>query len=296
MYQIAILGTENSHAIHFAKLIAGGHPQRRGLPVADFHVAGCYGYDEKANQQMVTEGGVPLIMQRPDELLGKVDGIMVTARHGDNHLKYAENYLRAGIPAFIDKPVTIREEEAVALAKIAKENHAPLCGGSCCGFVSDTGVMKAYASHEKDAGKLLGGSVAAPINLNNEYGGFFFYSQHLVQILCEIFGYDPKSVFAVRRDNAVTALFRYDHFDVSAHYTSSYVYSAAVYGADGTRFREIDINEDGYAQEINTFCDMVRSGRMMQSYSEFIRPVFLLNALKQSMDSGCECAIHSVEI
>ena len=33
MYKVAILGTENSHAINFAKLINGGHPSRDGRAV-----------------------------------------------------------------------------------------------------------------------------------------------------------------------------------------------------------------------------------------------------------------------
>ena len=43
MYRIAILGTENLHAINFAQLINGGHPMREGLAYGDMKVIGAYG-------------------------------------------------------------------------------------------------------------------------------------------------------------------------------------------------------------------------------------------------------------
>lgn len=36
-----------------------------------------------------------------DEFVGKVDGIIITARHGDNHYQYAKPYLQCGLPMYI---------------------------------------------------------------------------------------------------------------------------------------------------------------------------------------------------
>ena len=53
---------------------------------------------------------------------------------------------------------------------------------------------------------------------------------------------------------------------------------------------------DGYAKEVEKFTDMVRSGNMPQSYSDFIKPVFVLNAIKKSMDTGSEIKIREYDI
>lgn len=296
MYKVAILGTENSHAINFAKLINGGHPSRDGRGCPDFKVIGAYGYDERANKELLEEGGVEYIADNYADFVGKVDAVMITARHGGDHFKFAEPYLKSGIPMFVDKPVTIDENEAIMLARMAKEKNIPLCGGSCCGFVTDTQYLKNIVKNPGEhIGKIMGGSVCAPINMKNDYGDFFFYSQHLVQISLEIFGYDLKSVLAFAREDSIITISRYDNYDVSGHF-GPHCYAAAVYGQYNNVYREIDIVTDGYAKEVEKFTDMVRSGNMPQSYSDFIKPVFVLNAIKKSMDTGSEIKIREYDI
>lgn len=290
MYRIAILGTENLHAINFAQLINGGHPMREGLAYGDMKVIGAYGYDQAANEDIRKNGGVEMIAGHYADFVGKVDAVMITARHGDNHLKYALPYLEAGIPMFIDKPITISEKEAVSLAKAAKQKGLPLCGGSCCALVTATRHLKGIVARPEPIGGVMGGSVCAPVSMQNDYGDFHFYSQHLVQIMLEIFGYDMKSVYAVKRQDSVTAICRYDSYDVTAHFGPN-DYSAAVYGKNQTVSERIDIHTDAYAREAEAFADMLRTGRMHQSYEEFIRPVFVQNALKESMDTGREITV-----
>ena len=43
----------------------------------------------------------------------------------------------------------------------------------------------------------------SPVNMNNPYGDFYFYSQHLVQVMIEIFGAFPLSVLAVEKDGVI---------------------------------------------------------------------------------------------
>ena len=117
MYKIAILGCENTHANSFLRQIyqKGRH--------TDIEVIGIYSDEGEPCRKLHETFGVP-VMERYDELVGKVDGIMVTARHGDKHYKYAKPYLASGIPMFIDKPVTVSGEEAVALLRFPKRSKA----------------------------------------------------------------------------------------------------------------------------------------------------------------------------
>ena len=94
--KIAILGTENSHAYAFANLV------KNNAKYKDVEIVGVYGYDENANKKLVDEGLVSYVAKDPHEFVGKVDGIMVTARHGDHHHEYALPYVKEGKfpPAF----------------------------------------------------------------------------------------------------------------------------------------------------------------------------------------------------
>ena len=296
MYKVAILGSENSHAINFAKLINGGHRMRDGRSYTDFKVIGAYGYDEKANKELLEEGGVEYIAEDYADFVGKVDAVMITARHGDDHFKFAKPYLEDGTPMFVDKPITIDEAEAITLAKMAKEKNIPLSGGSCCGIVTAAQYLKNVVKNPDEyLGEIMGGAVSAPISMKNDYGDFYFYSQHLVQIALEIFGYDVKSVYAFARDNTITAINRYDKYDITNHF-GPISYSATIYGSLKNVYQDIDIMTDAYAREVEIIADMVRSGKMPQSYSDFIKPVFVLNAIKKSMDTGKEVAVRNVEV
>ena len=289
--RVAILGTENSHALAFGQLINGGHPLRGGRPTPGFRVTSAYGYDGAANDKLRELCGVEYFADSPEQLIDHCDAIMVTARHGANHLPYARELIKAGKPAFIDKPTTCDEGEAVELVRLAKAAGVPLCSFSCCGYVTDTIALKQMVARERD--KLIGGSVSSPVSLENEYGGFWFYTQHLIQIMGEIFGYDVKTVRAKKRSDSVIMQANYGDFEVSGHWGPS-DYSASVYFKNRSVLRSLDIGTDGYQRELNLFTDMVLSGQPPVDYRDMIAPVFILTAVERAFESGEEVAVNEI--
>ncbi len=296
MYKIAILGTENTHALEFAKTIHKGSPALGGIPYNDFEVVGICG-DSPDHNELIREmtGGRAEISDNPDAWVGKVDAIMVTARHGDKHLRYARKYIEAGTPAFIDKPITINPDEAVELARIAKKKGVPLCGGSSLGFADDVQKMKRII-HSDSVGKIYGGTVTAPGSITNEYGGFFFYSQHLVQMMTEVFGDDIESVIAVNRGEAVTFIGRYPDFDVTGHYYKSAKYAITINEQGKIHYCEVGTSGDPYVTEFRRFEHMLRTGKMLESYEHLINPVFILNAIYESYTTGKEVKVRRIKI
>lgn len=298
MYRIAILGSENSHAAAFAKIVKGGLGLGDGYP--DFEIVGAYGSSPQANENL-KELGVPYIAENYDEFAGKVDAVMITARHGDNHLKYAEPYFKSGIPMFIDKPFTISEEDALTLAKKARENGCALCGGSVLRVVPEIKALKkltapALGGESEVTGKIISGSVSAPLFYMDGCGGFFFYSQHLVEMILEVFGPDMRSVraFLNRESGKITVICRYDGFDVSAHFGTK-DYTAAVYAENITLFKTVDFTSDCFRYEFEDFSRTVRYNRMEISFETLLRPVFVLNAINRSLESGKEEPVHTFE-
>ncbi|MBQ8004425.1 MAG: Gfo/Idh/MocA family oxidoreductase [Oscillospiraceae bacterium] len=296
MYKIALLGTENTHAREFAKIIHKGHSALGGIPYEDFEVVGICG-DRQDQNELIREitGGKAEISDNPDAWVGKVDAIMVTARHGDKHFKFAKKYIEAGTPAFIDKPITIKPDEAIELVRLAKKHNVPLCGGSTLGFIDDVQNMKSIVNSDT-AQKIYGGSVSAPCNLTSEHGGFFFYSQHLVQMMTEVFGHDIESVIAVNHDETVTFIGRYPNFDVTGHYHGSPKYAITIHEHGRTHHRDVWFSEDSYITEFRRFEHMIRTGKMPDSYEHLIDPVFILNAIYESYTTGKEVKIKRLEI
>ena len=273
--KIAILGTENSHALAFARLI------KEKAKYRNVEITGVYGYDAAANQKLVEEGLVSYVAQDPHEFLGKVDGIVVVARHGDHHHEYALPYVKAGIPAFIDKPFTVDLEKAQELLDAAKENGALICGGSSLKFADEFLPLKRYA--EKNT--VVGGYVAAPINMVNDYAGFYFYSQHLIEILFTVFGKDIKTVYASCPDeskNRVSVIVGYDTFDVTIQFVDCYHYAAGVVCKEGVKTAVASDIVYCYEKELDEYFHMVKEQKMEQDYAEYKKPVTLLHCIQES--------------
>lgn len=279
MYKIAILGCENSHADGFLKTI-------RDENLDDIQVLGVYSCFEGAAERLNEIYGVP-VMENYDALVGQLDGLIITARHGANHYKYAKPYLSDGIPMFIDKPITVSEEEAREFMGLLKEKQIPVSGGSSVKHADDIAALKALvASGEK--GKVVGGFLRMPLDINSEHGGFFFYAQHLVQSVCEIFGYYPKAVCACRSGDNVTCIFRYDAVDVTGLYVNQdYRYYASVHFLKEMEGGMIVLGNLN-AKEFYDFYDLLQGKPQSQSYEDMFAPVFIMNAIDRAIQSGQE--------
>ena len=55
--------------------------------------------------------GVELV-DEPEDLIGKVDGVLVESQGGKEHLAKARPFLEAGMPVYIDKPFTCSVADA----------------------------------------------------------------------------------------------------------------------------------------------------------------------------------------
>ena len=288
MKKIVILGCENSHANSFLNFI------RDNPKYSDVEVLGVYSDDLEAAQKLSDGYGVKII-DSYDEAVGKVDGVIVTARHGDNHYKYAKPYIASGVPMFIDKPVAINEGEAVQMMREFREAGVRVTGGSS--VIHEAFVQTLKKEREENVGgKTLGGLVRCPVSMQNEYGGFFFYSEHLVGVMSEIFGFYPKSVQAFQNGSNITVVFRYEEYDIVGLYTegaySYYAERSSEEGVHGENF-PLDIC---FKKEFDEYYSLLCGGEQKKSYEDFIAPVYVLNAIKRSLDSGKEETVNRYKI
>lgn len=288
MKKIVILGCENSHANNFLSFI------KEDPKYSDVEVLGVYSDEEEPAQKLAETYGVK-VMKAYDEEVGKVDGVIVTARHGDNHYKYAKPYIASGVPMFIDKPITIDEGEAVKLIQECRAAGVRLTGGSS--VVYEDFVLRLKKEREENVdGKTLGGLVRCPVNLKNDYGDFFFYSEHLVGVMSEIFGYYPKSVKAFQNGGNVTVVFRYAEYDIVGLYTegyySYYAERSSETGVHGENFPLVTC----FKREFDEFYSLLCGGEQRRSYEDFIAPVYVMNAIKRSLDSGKEESVNEYKI
>lgn len=284
MKKIVFLGCENSHSAMFLDFI------KNDEKYADVEVLGVYSHDKDAANDLAKKYGVA-VLDNYDDAVGKVDGVVVTARHGDKHLKYALPYLTAGMTVFMDKPITIKESEAIEFAKICIQNGVKITGGSACRF--DEWVKElARDVRENVGGETIGGLVRCPMSITNVNGGLFFYAQHLVEIVGEIFGRYPKSVKSFLNGKKLTVVFRYENYDVTGLYmdevfTCYYAMRAVENDMKGSKFPVL-VSSPCFKAEFDEFYRIMSGENQVADFKDFIAPVFVMNAIKRSLDSGNE--------
>ncbi|NIJ63640.1 hypothetical protein FHR20_000571 [Sphingomonas leidyi] len=71
---------------------------------------------------------IETVVERPEDMMGAVDAVLLARDDAENHRRFAEPFLRAGIPIYVDKPLALSRGEAEALfAMAASERHLFSC-------------------------------------------------------------------------------------------------------------------------------------------------------------------------
>ena len=302
MFRVGFLGSENSHAAVFASMFNGCNKSVRG-EFDDIQAVATYSAYPGVDENMQKKYGVEFIAKSPEEMFGKVDAIVVTARDGKFHAPYARKFIEAGIPAFIDKPFTVDEDEAIELARLARDNGVPLCGGSSLKLCPETRAAINFMKDNRE--QVLGGFVKAPVSMNNEYGGFYFYSAHLAEMVLPVFGYYPLWVSASENKHGASVIVHYDEYDVVCLYTDGrWDYEISISTAeeldkekrDNPQFRQLVSLDLCYHEEARAIARMLRTGAMDHTYEELIQPVMFLNAVERAMKSGKREELRAFEL
>lgn len=282
-YRIGLIGAENSHADSFARQI--NQPDENGVYLyPDCRITMVGGHYPEANQKLAETFQIDQVVEDYREMLGKVDAVAITARDGKYHLEFAKPFLEAGIPVFVDKPFTADVKEAEELIALAKKGGSPLCGGSCLKYSEDVQDFKKFV--ETTDLVVMGASLSAPMQLYSAHSGFYFYAAHLAEMTLEIFGYQPKSVTAVKHQDSVCCMVHYDNFTVTNHYKEqSKPYTAVMYATKYAEYR--DVRYDNCEEmQCDEFVDMIRTGKMVYTYEQLVAPVYLMSAIIKSYETG----------
>lgn len=283
MLTIGMIGSDNFHALAFSKLAnldksAGGS----GLEV---RVNAIWGEQAERTQLVAQQARIPVIVQKPQELLSQCDAVMIVLRHGDAHYGAALPFIQAGMPTWIDKPFTINLAQAQQLVAQAKKNKAILAGGSTCKYCPDVLAAKSRFNELTSKRLVNSASFNFPAELDSPYGGLYFYAAHAAEILTTIFGNDVKSVKADVTAGNLIAVFKYDNFAVSVNFAQASEFYCALYTAQKTELFPIDISQI-YREGFIKFINAIQKKDSPEPYESLLLPVRILNALEKAVRTG----------
>lgn len=282
MIRIGIVGSDSSHAEHFAKIVNKPDEKTKEYRYPDCKVTGIFGLERGRTEAVARDGDIEFIAEEAEELIGKVDAVMIVLRNGDLHIKYAMPFIMASMPMWIDKPFTITNEDALEIIETAEKYNTLITGGSMCKYVYDILCIRNAIQNGSRIGKIRSAFINFPAELEDSYGGIYFYGSHLVEMTLAAFGYDVKSVVASECGGNVIALIKYDAFQVAMHFIPELKeYHVGIFGDKGTIVREIDISLC-YLLGFDKFVEMIRTRKLPMELYKLYTSVKVMNAVVES--------------
>jgi predicted dehydrogenase len=187
-----------------------------------------------------------------DELLTKVDAVLLESVDGRPHLEQVRPVLKAHKPVFIDKPMAGSVADAIEIFRLAKELGTPCFSSSSLRFGPDISSIRT----KSDVGDVLGCTVYSPCSLEEHHPDLFWYGIHGVEMLYTVMG--PGCVSVTRTHTAgadvVTGLWSDGRIGTFRGLRDGKTgYGGVVFGSKGIRPLEIRSNYEPMLVEIVKF-------------------------------------------
>jgi predicted dehydrogenase len=131
--------------------------------------------------------GIPLV-EKPEELIGKVDGVLVESQEGGVHLARARPFLEASLPCFIDKPFTCSLEDARKIVALAEKKKVGVFSSSSLRYATELTAFLADSDHGPIQGVVAYGPAPVHEADPKRNPGLYHYGIHVVEILYTLMG------------------------------------------------------------------------------------------------------------
>jgi len=197
--RVGMIGLDTSHCIAFTKAL---NDPKAGPELAGYKMVAAYptsgssdfppsidrlaGFTEQVKQQGVE------IVNSIEDLLKKVDVVLLETFDGRKHLEQALPVIRAGKRLFIDKPVAASLKDALTIYDAAKTYNVPVFSSSSLRYIA--GVKEIT---EGKIGKVVGTDTYGPAKIERIFPDLFWYGIHGIEALFAVMGLGCKSVIRI---------------------------------------------------------------------------------------------------
>jgi hypothetical protein len=200
--RVGIIGLDTSHSTAFTRALndpAAG-PEFGGYKVVAAYPKGSNDIKSSVDRipgytEEVKKLGVEIV-NSIEELLPKVDVILLETNDGRLHLEQALKVLKSGKRMFIDKPVAASLSDAIAIFDAAAHFKVPVFSSSSLRYIEGAKEIV-----QGSLGKVLGADVYSPATLEKTHPDLFWYGVHGVETLFTVMGLGCKTVVRTYTDN-----------------------------------------------------------------------------------------------
>ncbi len=189
MIKVGIVDFDTSHVVQFTKRFNHIDIEPDQWVEGAKVVAGCPGQSRHSPERVpeYTEqlkGYGVEIVDKPEDLIGKIDAVCLEANDGTIHLERAIPFIEAGIPCYIDKPMEVSLENAKQIMRLAQKHGVPTFSASSLRFCPEVQDVL----HDEQVGTILSANAYSPASEHEINPGLFNYGIHGVEILYTLMG------------------------------------------------------------------------------------------------------------
>ncbi len=300
--KVGIIGLDTPHAVEFTKIL--NDPEATG-DLADLTVVAGYpggspdlpcSWDcvEECTEQL--RGMSVEIVDSVDELVEKVDLVLLESQEGRPHLEQIRPALAAGKPTFIDKPVAATLVDTVRIYQLAGECGTPCFSSSAIRFIREVVGL----CNNPLLGRIVGCNAYSPYMMQEYHSALFNYGVHGVETLFTIMGTGCKSVVRVYTEGTELVTGTWEDGRVGTFRgirDGLLAYGATVYGTDAVVHDGIDEGcaTDVYEPLVSEIARFFKTGKPPVSAEETLEIFAFMEAADQSKRrGGCPVSLESV--
>ena len=290
MIRLGIVDFDTSHAVEFTKRL-------NHIDIAEDQwvegakvVAGVPGTSRISpetipkNTETLKKYGVTLY-DKPEDLFGKVDAVLVESVDGSVHLARALPFLEKGMPTYVDKPFACSLADAKTLIKTAEMKHIPLMSSSSLRYAPE--VVAAVGGKGK-TGEIIGVTTYGPAPTHPRNPGLFHYGIHPTEMLFTLMGPGCRKVSCMCAEGAdvVTGIWADGRLaTVRGIRAGASAYGFTLFGSKGVMTQGVS-TQFIYRELLKQIVKLFETRQLPIDLRETLEIVAFIEAAKTSADAG----------
>jgi hypothetical protein len=193
--RVGIIGLDVSHSVAFTKLLNtenapadyGGYKVVAAYPQGSHDIS--FSVDRIPEfTKTVSAMGVEIVSS-VDDLISKVDVVLLNTNDGRLHLEQVLPVLKAGKRVFINKPMAASLEDLKAIFVASKKYNVPVFSSSSMRYMENKTALLSVQT-----GNILGVDTYSPATIEHTHPDLYWYGIHGVEMLFTLMGKGCKEV------------------------------------------------------------------------------------------------------
>ena len=253
-------------------------PEALGIP--GVRVSHVYCEDPAEAAGVAKAACIAHVVARPEDVLGEVDGVIISTDIGGEHVERARPFIDAGLPLFIDKPLCDNEADLAQFIAWQESGHAFL-STSCMRYAKEFQELQEQFS-------VLGEPRLITVTMAKSWERYGIHALEAVYPFCRAGGYRSVTHAGTTADNVM----HLDHEDgatvllnVFADLTAAFGH-VNVYGSKASAKAQFSDTFSAFKRQLEVFVAYLRTGETPFAFAETIEQMKIIIAGIRSREAG----------